>query len=104
MKLARIFFRKAVKGWKKVSAKKVQKFVEIQEEKKKIVTPQSLSITPSLTIPLRVLTKEERRNEEKIEKEKLKIEGILIPRQLKVIPSPPSLQQPEEISINTKRP
>jgi flagellar protein FlaI len=100
MKLARIFFRKAVKGWKKVSAKKVQKFVEIQEEKKKIVTPQSLSITPSLTIPLRVLTKEERRNEEKIEKEKLKIEGILIPRQLKVIPSPPSLQQPEEISIS----
>jgi hypothetical protein len=42
MKLARIFFRKAVKGWKKVSAKKVQKFVEIQEEKKEITTPQSL--------------------------------------------------------------
>jgi flagellar protein FlaI len=100
MKLARIFFRKAVKGWKKVSAKKVQKFVEIQEEKKEITTPKSLSITPSLTIPLRVLTKEERGNEEKIEKEKLKIEGIFIPRQLKVIPSPPSLQQPEEISIS----
>jgi flagellar protein FlaI len=102
MKVAKSFFKKAVKGWKNISFKKVEEaFKETQQEGKEVNIPVKISpVVPSVTIPIQFPVEIEKKEEEKEVKEKIEIEGITIPRQLKIVPSPPTTQQPEEISIS----
>jgi len=102
MKIAKNFFKKAVDGWKKISFKKVEEaFKETQQEGKEVNIPVKISpVVPSVTIPIQFPVEIEKKEEEKEVKEKIEIEGITIPRQLKIVPSPPTIQQPEEISIS----
>jgi len=100
MKLSiRKFFKKAVEGWKKISTQKTE---ETKEEEKEIALPVKVSpIVSQTSIPIHVPVEVEveRKTEEK-EREKIEIEGIAIPKQFKIIPSPPSLLQPEEFSLS----
>jgi len=102
MKVTTKIFRKAVDGWKKISFKKVEEaFKETQQEGKEVNIPVKISpVVPSVTIPIQFPVEIEKKEEEKEVKEKIEIEGITIPRQLKIVPSPPTIQQPEEISIS----
>jgi len=102
MKIAKSFFKKAVDGWKKISFKKVEEaFKETQQEGKEVNIPVKISpVVPSVTIPIQFPVEIEKKEEGKEVKEKIEIEGITIPRQLKIVPSPPTIQQPEEISIS----
>jgi hypothetical protein len=100
MKLStRKFFKKAVEGWRKISTQKTE---ETKEAEKEITLPVKVSPVVSQTsIPIHVPVEVEveRKTEEK-EREKIEIEGIAIPKQFKIIPSPPSLLQPEEFSLS----
>jgi flagellar protein FlaI len=100
MKLpTRKFFKKAVEGWKKISTQKTE---ETKEAEKEITLPVKVSqIVSQTSIPIHVPVEVEleRKTEEK-EREKIEIEGIAIPKQFKIIPSPPSLLQPEEFSLS----
>jgi flagellar protein FlaI len=102
MKVTTKIFRKAVDGWKKISFKKVEEtFKETQQEGKEVNIPVKISpVVPSVTIPIQFPVEIEKKEEEKEVKEKIEIEGITIPRELKIVPSPPTIQQPEEISIS----
>jgi len=98
--LARRVFKKAVEGWRKISAQKTkeEKGSEIGETSiplkiSPIVSPVSIPVS----FPLEVKIEKEA---EVKEKEKMEIEGIPIPKQLKIIPSPPTLPQPEEFSLS----
>jgi len=100
MKLpTRKFFKKAVEGWKKISTQKTE---ETKEAEKEITLPVKVPpIVSQTSIPIHVPVEVEveRKTEEK-EREKIEIEGIAIPKQFKIIPSPPSLLQPEEFSLS----
>jgi flagellar protein FlaI len=100
MKLStRKFFKKAVEGWRKISTQKTE---ETKEAEKEITLPVKVSpIVSQTSIPIHVPVEVEveRKTEEK-EREKIEIEGIAIPKQFKIIPSPPSLLQPEEFSLS----
>jgi flagellar protein FlaI len=101
MKLStRKFFKKAVEGWKKISTKKTGETKEPEEITLPLKISPIISRSPvSVHIPLEVYA--ERKTEEKEkEREKIEIEGITIPKQFKIIPSPPSLFQPEEFSLS----
>jgi flagellar protein FlaI len=79
MRLARKIFKKATEGWKKISSR--------SEEKLETQLPP---LQPVVSIE----------SEEKEEdKEKKEIEGIAIPRQLRIIPPSPQ-PQPEEVSLS----
>ncbi len=100
MKLAKKFFKKAVDGWKKASVREVGK-EEITKNAEEVKLPIRVSpIVSPTVIPIQVPieAKEERREFE--EKEEIKIDGIKIPKELKIIPSPPALIQPEEFSLS----
>ncbi|MCC5994122.1 MAG: type II/IV secretion system ATPase subunit [Candidatus Aenigmarchaeota archaeon] len=78
MRLARKIFKKATEGWKKISSR--------SEEKLETQLPP---LQPVVSIM----------SEEKEDKEKKEIEGIAIPRQLRIIPPSPQ-PQPEEVSLS----
>jgi archaeal flagellar protein FlaI len=89
----RKLFNKAVKGYRKVSNKKI-------ENEKEITLPVNFSPTISSTpIPIRVPIEVE--IEKKMEeKDKIEIEGITIPKKFKAIPYLPTTQQPKEFYIS----
>lgn len=101
MKLAmRKFFKKAIEGWKKISQEKEENEEKKEQEEKELSLPVKISplVSPA-TIPIYIPieTGIEKKGEEKT---KIEIEGIQIPKQLKVTPSPPSFIQPEEFSLS----
>jgi len=98
--LARKFFKKAVEGWKKVSLQKIKEEKNVETDEVSLPLKISPVVSPvSIPINFPVELKMEKEAEAK-EKEKIEIEGIAIPKQLKIIPSPPILPQPEELSLS----
>jgi flagellar protein FlaI len=82
MRLARKIFKKATEGWKKISSKSEGK-----------LETQLPPIQPV------VLIESGEKEEKEEEKEKKEIEGIAIPRQLRIVPPSPQ-SQPEEVSLS----
>jgi flagellar protein FlaI len=99
MKLARKFFKKAVQGWKNVSHKELKEVTPSipQKNEKEIGQAKIVPIISPISMPTQVPLVVEKKYEEE---EKPEIEGIVIPRQLKVVPSPPVTQQLGEIFIS----
>jgi len=93
MKLARKAFRKAVTGWRNISTKKM---MEVEE---KIELDALTKIAPIPPIPIPAIIPTETEKTEKKE-EKIEIEGITIPKQLRIVPSVPYLSHPEELSLS----
>jgi flagellar protein FlaI len=105
MKLARKFFKKAVQGWRSISHKELKEVTTStipQKNEKEIGQAKIVPIISPVPMPTQVPLVEEKTVVEKKyeEEEKTEIEGITIPRQLKVVPSPPVTQQPGEISVS----
>jgi flagellar protein FlaI len=104
MKLARKFFKKVVQGWKNVSNKELKEVSPSisQKNENEINQVKVVPIISPVSVPMQVpLVVEKTVIEKKYEEEeKTEIEGIVIPRQLKVVPPPPIPQQPGEIFIS----
>jgi flagellar protein FlaI len=96
----RKLFKKAIEGWKKISQEKKENEEKKEQEEKELSLPVKISplVSPA-TIPIYIPieTGIEKKGEEKT---KIEIEGIQIPKQLKVTPSPPPFIQPEEFSLS----
>jgi len=98
--LAKKIFKKALRGWKKLSTRNIEESrVEAPSE---LSLPLKISpIVKPVSVPISIpFEVQEKIATETKEEEKIEIEGITIPRQLKIIPPSPMPFQVEEFSLS----
>jgi flagellar protein FlaI len=100
MRLAKKVFKKAAKGWRVISTRPKGEVQQNELENLNIPIKVSPIISP-ISIPVQLPVEVDINKEEK-EKEKTEyeIEGIKIPRQLKIVPSPPKTFEHESFFLN----
>jgi len=100
MRLAKKIFKKAAKGWRVISTRSHGEVQQNELENLNIPIKVSPIISP-ISIPVQLPVEVDINKEEK-EKEKTEyeIEGIKIPRQLKIVPTPPKTFEHESFFLN----
>ena len=100
MRLAKKVFKKAAKGWRVISTRPQGEVQQNELENLSVpikVSPIISPISIPVQLPVEVDINKEEREKEKTEYE---IEGIKIPRQLKIVPTPPKTFEHESFSLN----
>jgi len=108
VKIARKFFKKAVVGWKKISGRErraeSERMEEIMSDSGEINIPLKISpnVSPiSIPIQFPLLAQKTLVENKEIEEKEPEIEGIPIPKQQKIVLSPPIVAvKPEEIYLS----
>jgi flagellar protein FlaI len=100
MRLAKKVFKKAAKGWRVISTRSQGEIQQNELENLSVPIKVSPIISP-ISIPVQLPVEVDINKEEK-EKEKTEyeIEGIKIPRQLKIVPTPPKTFEHESFFLN----
>jgi flagellar protein FlaI len=100
MRLAKKVFKKAAKGWRVISTRPQGEVQQNELENLSVPIKVSPIISP-ISIPVQLPVEVDINKEEK-EKEKTEyeIEGIKIPRQLKIVPTPPKTFEHESFFLN----
>jgi len=100
MHLAKKVFKKAAKGWRVISTRSQGEIQQNELENLSIPIKFSPIISP-ISIPVRLPVEVDiNKGEKEKEKTEYEIEGIKIPRQLKIVPTPPKNFEYESFFLN----
>ena len=100
MHLAKKVFKKAAKGWRVISTRSQGEIQQNELENLSIPIKFSPIISP-ISIPVRLPVEVDiNKGEKEKEKTEYEIEGIKIPRQLKIVPTPPKTFEYESFFLN----
>jgi flagellar protein FlaI len=100
MRLAKKVFKKAAKGWRVISTRLQGEVKQNELENLNVPIKVSPIISP-ISIPVQLPVEVDINKEEKEKKKtEYEIEGIKIPRQLKIVPTPPKTFEHESFFLN----